>query len=149
PIPWPGIRAVMLAISLCLISAGTLGHAQTSDPVSGTASPSAADRTQFLRDNMQRWNPYETVLGVNNVGGLKLKWKSSDGGLLKTYLQSSPAVSKGIVYFGSENGSFYALNSATGAKLWSYATGGGVRSSPAVVDDVAYFGSGDGNVYAL
>ena len=23
---------------------------------------------------MQRWNPYETVLGVNNVGTLELKW---------------------------------------------------------------------------
>ena len=26
---------------------------------------------------MQRWNPYETVLGVNNVGSLELKWANN------------------------------------------------------------------------
>ena len=29
---------------------------------------------------MQRWNPYETVLSVNNVGSLQLKWKKPTGG---------------------------------------------------------------------
>jgi hypothetical protein len=44
---------------LMLAAANTSAYAQT------TSSP--ADWTQFLGDNMQRWNPYETVLGVNNV----------------------------------------------------------------------------------
>jgi eukaryotic-like serine/threonine-protein kinase len=144
---------MFVIVPLCLISAGnTPAHGQTSDDVSSSstvAASSPADWTQFLRDNMQRWNPYETAIGVNNVGSMKLKWKSSAGGLLKTYPQSSPAVTKGVIYFGSENGSFYALDPDTGAKLWSYATGGAVKSSPAVVDGVAYFGSDDGNVYAL
>jgi len=62
----------MLAIAplwLMLAAGNTPAYAQT------TSSP--ADWTQFLRDNMQRWNPYETVLGVNNVGSLQLKWKSA------------------------------------------------------------------------
>ena len=42
-------------------------YAQTSDNVSNasattTPAPSPADWTQFHRDNMQRWNPYETCL---------------------------------------------------------------------------------------
>ena len=41
-----------------------------------------------------------------------------------------------------------ALNAATGAKLWSYATGGPV-GSPAVANGVVYVGSNDENVYAL
>ena len=49
-----------------------------------TTTPSPADWTQFLRDNMQRWNPYETVLGVNNVGSLRLKWKSIPIGSVRT-----------------------------------------------------------------
>ena len=146
---------LMLAItplSLMLGTANTSAHAQMFNDVSSSsavAASSPADWTQLLRDNMQRWNPYETVLDVNNVGGLQVKWKSSAGGLLRTVTQSSPAVNKGVIYFGSENGTFYALNANTGADLWSYATGGGVRSSPAVVDGVAFFGSDDGNVYAL
>ena len=63
------IVSLLLAIAplwLMLAAATTSAHAQT------TSSP--ADWTQFHRDNMQRWNPYETVLGVNNVGSLQLKW---------------------------------------------------------------------------
>jgi eukaryotic-like serine/threonine-protein kinase len=94
---------------------------------------------------MQRWNPYETVLGVNNVGSLNLKWSYATG----FYVGSSPAVVNGVVYVGSDDGNVYALNASTGAKLWSYGTGNYVDSSPAVVNGVVYVGSQDGNVYAL
>jgi outer membrane protein assembly factor BamB len=43
----------------------------------------------------------------------------------------------------------YALNAATGAKLWSYHTGNQVFSSPTVANGVVYVGSGDGNMYAF
>ena len=51
-----------------------------------------------MRDNMQRWNPYETVLGVGNVGGLQLKWKSITTGPVNHRLDFSPAVVNGVVY---------------------------------------------------
>ena len=56
------------SLSLMLAAAPTSTFAQ--------AESSPADWTQFHRDNMQRWNPYETVLGVNNAAGLEVKWKS-------------------------------------------------------------------------
>jgi hypothetical protein len=56
-----GLMLAIMPLWLMLVAANT-SQAQT------TSSP--ADWTQFLRDNMQRWNPYETVLGVNNVSGL-------------------------------------------------------------------------------
>ena len=64
--------------------------------------PSPADWTQFLRDNMQRCNPYETVLSVNNVGGLQLKWitRITDCCYSNSPL-TSPAVANGVVYIGS------------------------------------------------
>src|SRR2546423_13230334 len=43
----------------------------------------------------------------------------------------------------------YALKASTGAKGWSYATGGAVQSSPAVADGLVYFSSYDGNIYAV
>jgi outer membrane protein assembly factor BamB len=130
------------------------GHGQhfhvctTSDNVlnaSATTStaPSPADWTQFHRDNMQRWNPYETVLGVGNVGGLQLKWESGFPG-------SSPAVVNGVVYVGSDSsGIVSALDANTGAQLWFFNTGFGVAAWPAVANGVVNFGSHDLTVYGV
>jgi parallel beta-helix repeat protein len=68
---------------------------------------------------------------------------------------SSPAVVGGVVYIGaidSSSGQMYALDAATGAKIWNFSTStpnNMVYSSPAVVNDVIYFGADDRNVYAL
>ena len=104
-----------------------------------------ANWRQFHRLNMERMNPFENVLNVNNVGNLELKWSYATGGTV----YSSPAVANGVVYVGSEDNNLYALDAKTGAKLWSYATGGPVDSSPAVANGVVYVGSDDNNVYAL
>src|SRR5450631_3203491 len=61
---------------------------------------------QFHRQNMQRWNPYEKVLNVNNVGNLSLKWSYTAGSDVET----SPAVANGIVYAASQAGYVYALD---------------------------------------
>jgi len=148
-----GIVSFMFAVGLlCLIlAAATMSaYAQASDVVTSasTSTSSPADWTQFLRDNMQRWNPYETVLGVNNVGGLQLKWKNPIGIYIQN-IMSAPAVVNGVVYIGSDDHNVYALNASTGAKLWSFATGNEVDSSPAVANGVVYVGSQDDNVYAL
>ena len=104
--------------------------------------------SEFHRTNMVRWNPCEKVLGVNNIGNLVLKWRNRDTGY--RYIWSSPAVANGVVYVDSNDGNVYALNAKTGAKLWSYTTGGPVSySSPVVVNGVVYVGSEDGKVYAF
>jgi outer membrane protein assembly factor BamB len=100
---------------------------------------------QFHRHNMVRWNQYENVLNVNNVGSLQVKWSYATGGAV----ESSPAVWNGVVYVGSDDNNVYALKASTGAKLWSYLTGNYVISSPAVENGVVYAGSEDGNVFAL
>ncbi len=151
----------MLAIAplwLMLAAANTSAYAQTPDNISNasattTPAPSPADWTQYHRDNMQRWNPDETVLGVGNVGGLQVKWKSIPMGSIQglNNLESSPAVVNGVVYVGSDsNGSVYALNASTGAQLWSFATGESLLASPAVANGVVYVEQyGGSNLYAL
>ena len=127
-----------------LAVANTSAHAQTSDDAavtstSASTTPSPADWTQFHRDNMQRWNPNETVLGVSNVGSLKLTWTNP---IIPDQLTSEPAQisptspveANGVVYVGVSNNDpigLYALNASTGALLWSFVTGA-VQSSPAV-----------------
>src|SRR5580693_6026091 len=101
--------------------------------------------SEFHRTNMERWNPCEKVLGVNNVGNLSLKWFH----YLGARVTSDPAVADGKVYLGSA-GYVYALKASTGAKVWSYAAGDHyVTSSPAVANGVVYVFAGDWNLYAL
>jgi outer membrane protein assembly factor BamB len=133
-----GSMLTIASLWLMLATANTSAYAQT------TSSP--ADWTQFHRDNMQRWNPYETILGVGNVGSLQLKWKTP---LVVMTGLSSPAVVNGVVYIGSDDGKVYAFSASTGAELWSYTTRGDIVSSPAVANGVVYVGSYDGNLYAL
>jgi eukaryotic-like serine/threonine-protein kinase len=58
-------------------------------------------------------------------------------------------VANGVVYVGSNDDNVYALDAATGARLWSYTTGDVVFAAPAVANGVVYAGSEDGNVYAF
>jgi outer membrane protein assembly factor BamB len=62
---------------------------------------------------------------------------------------SSPVVWRGKVYFGSGDGHVYALDMATGAPTWSFATGDVVHASPAIADETLYVGSWDSYFYAL
>jgi len=66
------------------------------------------------------------------------------------YVTSSPAVTDGKVYVGSEDHKVYCLNAATWGLIWSYTTGDRIQwSSPAVADGKVYVGSNDLKVYCL
>jgi outer membrane protein assembly factor BamB len=91
------------------------------------------------------FNPYENVLNTGTVSAIDQDWSFATG----NGVFSSPAVANGVVYFGSKNGTVYALSAATGAKLWSFTTGAAVFSSPVVANGVVYIGSEDHNLYAL
>ncbi|MEM0466364.1 MAG: PQQ-binding-like beta-propeller repeat protein [Candidatus Thermoplasmatota archaeon] len=62
---------------------------------------------------------------------------------------SSPAVYNGKVYFGSNDGNLYCVNSADGSMVWSSRTDGFITSSPAVADGKVYVGSYDAKVYCF
>jgi outer membrane protein assembly factor BamB/tRNA A-37 threonylcarbamoyl transferase component Bud32 len=62
---------------------------------------------------------------------------------------SSVVVAGGVVYFGSDDSSIYAVNASDGSKRWSHPTNGPVRSGLAVAGGAVYAGSYDGNLYAL
>lgn len=73
----------------------------------------------------------------NQVGGVPIGW-----------VDSSPTVAGGRVYFTCRDGYFYCLGK-DGALLWRFDTGGQDGSSPAVADGAAYFGSGYPNTDLL
>ena len=74
-----------------------------------------------------------------------LKWKFKTKGMIF----STPIVSGGSVFFGSNDSCFYALDTASGVMQWKFKTGGIVSSSPAVKDTVLYLLSMDSLLYAL
>jgi hypothetical protein len=59
------IRILVLILCACFVSVAW-GEQLT--------CPADTPWGQFHRHNMQRWNPCEKVLNVNNVGSLQLKW---------------------------------------------------------------------------
>jgi outer membrane protein assembly factor BamB len=77
-------------------------------------------------------------------GPVSLRWSYAT----RSYA-SSPAVAGGTAYFGSDDGTVYAVNAATGHLLWSHATGSDVYAGPAVAGGTVYVGSDDDKLSAL
>ena len=72
--------------------------------------------------------------------------ESKNFGFDRTTVQSSPAVSGGVVYVGARDGWHYALDAATGAERWRVDHKvSWVNTSPAVSEGVVYVGSSDGH----
>jgi eukaryotic-like serine/threonine-protein kinase len=107
-----------------------------------TAACASAFSQSMFRGNPARTGIYETE-GPRQFHGVKWAFKT-DGSVI-----SSPTISGGLVYFGSDDKTLYAVDASTGELKWKFATGGPVRSSAAIVDGTVYFGSYDGNFYAL
>ncbi|MEU7755572.1 PQQ-binding-like beta-propeller repeat protein [Micromonospora sp. NPDC049171] len=106
-----------------------------------------------------RFNPAEKKITQSTVGNLKLKWAfvfpDIDGAN-----GSQPAVVDGVLYVGSRDSKFYALDAVTGATKWVFdrtpiAGPSDVnnpnpsRSGPAVSGNLVVFGDNRGYLYAL
>lgn len=107
--------------------------------------------------NGSRYAANETEITAGNVGRLKVKWAFAYPKLPFKLAKSQPAVVGGVVYFGSPDGKFYALNAATGATRWTFdlntiAPGQGdtaVWDGPTVQHGKVIFGDHRGRMYAL
>ena len=66
-------------------------------------------------------------------------------------IRTWPIVYNNVIYFGCDNGYFYAVDAKTGNVIWKLYTGKMVRSSPIldVVREVIIFGSREGKVYYI
>ncbi len=104
-----------------------------------TTVPSATATTQAVTTATQA----TTTTTIGRLG--ELVWKFQTGG----QVNSSPAISDGVVYVGSEDTYLYALDVQSGAEKWKFQTGGPIGSSPAISGGVVYFGSEDGYLYAV
>lgn len=93
------ISILVLIVCACFVSVA-LGQSPAAVMSSGQ------NWSEFHTPNMRRWNPFENLLNVNNVGNLTLLWSYTTGG---DGVYSSPAVANGVVYVGSGDGNLYAF----------------------------------------
>jgi polyvinyl alcohol dehydrogenase (cytochrome) len=86
-----------------------------------------------------------------DVPNLKLKWAFGFPGGSQAY--GNPAIVAGRVFVGSDNGTVYALDAATGCTHWTFKADGGVRTAPSVGlvgrKYAVYIGDLKANVFAL
>lgn len=124
---------------------GTATHTGTESP---TATPTEADPVPAQSWPMLGHDHRNTRHNTDSVGptnGIEVLWTFETDGAVR----SSPAVVRGTVYIGSNDGYLYALDAETGEEQWAHETDGPVISSPAVLRNMVYVGSDDTHVYAL
>ena len=105
------------------------------------AAPRAGPRTT-LRDprsgpHWNGWGPSITNthfqpadqagLTADQVPRLHLKWAFGFPDATSAWAQ--PTIAAGRLYVGSQNGTVYALDAASGCVVWTFAANGGVRAS--------------------
>ncbi len=88
-------------------------------------------------------------LDRNQVKNLKLKWAFGFPGAVATFGQ--PTSYAGKLFVGSEDGTVYALDAATGCLWWMFKASATVKTAISIGNGgtAAFFGDTNGNVYAL
>ena len=103
-----------------------------------------------------RFQPASSAgLTAAQVPSLKLKW--AFGLPLADEAHSQPTIVAGRVFLGSDAGTVYSLDAATGCVYWSFQTDGAMRVSvsvapvkgPGATRYAAYFGDQKANMYGL
>lgn len=86
----------------------------------------------------------ERATGVPTLGGVR--WTFRTG----AEVWGPVVLADGLVFAGSQDSSYYAIDLATGRERWRLRTATrGNSSAPAIAGGIAYLGAGDGAVYAL
>ncbi len=88
-------------------------------------------------------------LNREQVKQLKLKWAFGFPGAYATYGQ--PTSYAGKLFVGSEDGTVYALDAATGCKWWTFRAADTVKTAISIGNGghTAFFGDTDGYIYAV
>jgi polyvinyl alcohol dehydrogenase (cytochrome) len=109
-------------------------------------------------DNTHAQPADQAGLTAEQVPRLHLKWAFGFPDATSAWAQ--PTIAGGRLYVGSQNGTVYSLDAASGCAVWTFVAQGGVRASisiarvrgvngRATASDVAYFSDQKGFAYAV
>ena len=82
------------------------------------------------------------------TGDVRWKFELPDNTTYKG-IRSSPAADSGTIVFGADDGRVYALDAESGARRWTFDTGGPVIASPLIVSGTVFVGNRLGTFFAL
>lgn len=158
------VKALALgAAALAMASLGVVWASSSDNASRGAAEPRAAsqDWSSWQRDqDGTRFNGAESKINPRTVSKLKLKWAYTFNAVPFSRVGSQPAVVDGMLYAGTPDAKFVALDAKSGKTKWTFdlttVTGGGeqfatngVRDGAAVSGDKVFFGDSTGRVYAV
>jgi polyvinyl alcohol dehydrogenase (cytochrome) len=83
-------------------------------------------------------NAADTEIDRVSVGALTPEWQKGE----MVGVTGTPVVSSGVVYFGDETGTAWAMKLTSGTPLWSTKVEGGVIGSPAITGDALFVAAG-------
>ena len=136
------VFAFLALLLLNVLSAGVYLPTTMADTQNTSNQPSngqTVDNWAMYRHDIQR-----SGLSTSQAPNNNLLWKfftgPSNSPSLADRLRASPTIVEGVVYIGSNNSIFYALNATSGATIWQVNVGSVIESSAAVVDNVVYVG---------
>lgn len=102
------------------------------------STPATDGRSLFIGDDVG------CLYSLNLKSG-KTNWTFNTG----MRIVGSPAVSEGVVVFGSANYNIYGLDARTGKELWHISTNQAVMGAATIENGIAYIGGGDGRMFAI
>jgi len=107
------------------------------DKKSAAGSDGADLQDAIWRGNLARTGEFSSPGPLKEP---KVKWIFSTGKPIK----SSPIITGGVVYVGSDDGHLYAIDLASGKEKWKYAVGAPVRCSATVAGGRVFLTSANG-----
>jgi outer membrane protein assembly factor BamB len=97
--------------------------------------------------------PLPCARHASGARGFVVAWDAVTGHELWRYdaaaVETSPLLVGALLYFGSWDGTFYALSARTGKVRWTFHAGASITSSPAYDSGTVVAGTDDGHVFAL
>jgi outer membrane protein assembly factor BamB len=143
--PAAGVRSAALLIGLSLLGLLLLSACGAVDNPQGWAAPVAVDNTLLVtlaRGKLSAFDPQTN----------QQTWQFPPQGAKNIDLKAiygTPVTGDGRVYVGAFDGTFYALDLATGETVWQQNTGGAIVGGAALDNGTVYVGSSDNKLYAF
>ncbi len=112
-----------------------------------TALHSCGGRSDWLMFRGEQGRGYtRTSIQPPIAAKWKLRLQYKEGPALSF---NPPVILDNTIYFGSDDGNFYALDIESGYMRWVFSTNGPINSVPAADEESVYFGSNDGTFYSV
>ncbi|UCD91699.1 MAG: PQQ-binding-like beta-propeller repeat protein, partial [Methanobacteriota archaeon] len=115
--------------------------------VSGEEIPTRGNGT----DEYSRWLQFRGNLNNTGYSSSSVPATNDDFLEFQTFSQvrSSAVYANGMIYFGSQGRTVYAVAASNGTLMWSNETGSRVESTPLYHEDTLYVTSADSYLYAF